>query len=104
MTTTTVKQIEELEEVSASDQTPEGWTTCQIQEVFQSFGGGTPNKATPSYWGGTIPWLSSGDIKTDRIQSASESITKAGLTNSSANLCRPGSVLVVVRSGILKHT
>jgi type I restriction enzyme S subunit len=83
---------------------PPGWVIRRVHEVFESFGGGTPNKATQNYWGGTIPWLSSGDIKTDRIQAGSETITKAGLENSSANLCRPGSVLVVVRSGILKHT
>jgi type I restriction enzyme S subunit len=83
---------------------PPGWVIRRVHEVFQSFGGGTPNKATQNYWGGNIPWLSSGDIKTDRIQASTETITKAGLANSSANLCRPGSVLVVVRSGILKHT
>ena len=83
---------------------PEGWATQRVQDVFKSFGGGTPNKATSAYWGGTIPWLSSGDIKTKRIKSASESITKAGLAHSSAHLCRSGSVVVVVRSGILKHT
>ena len=87
-----------------SDELPEGWKSCPVEALFRSFGGGTPNKGTAAYWGGKIPWLSSGDIKTDRIQSASETITKAGLENSSAKLCRNGSVLVVVRSGILKHT
>jgi len=83
---------------------PKGWSTCSIGDTFRSFSGGTPARGTPAYWGGTIPWLSSGDIKTERIQSASETITKVGLDNSSASLCRPGSVVVVVRSGILKHT
>jgi type I restriction enzyme S subunit len=87
-----------------NDELPEGWAHCPVEKVFRSFGGGTPNKGTPAYWSGNIPWLSSGDIKTERIHTAAESITRAGLENSSANLCRPGSVLVVVRSGILKHT
>jgi hypothetical protein len=51
-----------------------------------------------------IPWLSSGDIKSDIVGEATETITEAGLAESCARLCRPGSVLVVVRSGILKHT
>ena len=93
-----------IEALPDRDDLPEGWTTREVQEIFRSFGGGTPNKGTSAYWGGAIPWLSSGDIKTDRIQSASESITKTGLANSSAHLCRAGSVVVVVRSGILKHT
>ena len=83
---------------------PKGWTQCNVGEVFAMFGGGTPNKGTPAYWGEGIPWLSSGDIKTSQISSASESITVEGLKNSSARLCRRGSVIVVVRSGILKHT
>jgi len=86
------------------DELPQGWATALVEDVFRSFGGGTPNKGTPAYWGGNIPWLSSGDIKAERIQTATESITKAGLENSSATLCRSGSVVVVVRSGILKHT
>jgi hypothetical protein len=86
------------------DGLPQGWAVCRVGEVFRSFGGGTPNKGTPAFWGGAIPWLSSGDIKADRVGAGSESITPSGLQNSSANLCRTGSVLVVVRSGVLKHT
>lgn len=86
------------------DALPEGWTVSKVQEAFESFGGGTPNRGISAYWDGSIPWLSSGDIKTHRIESASESITKDGLENSSASMCRAGSVLVVVRSGILAHT
>lgn len=55
-------------------------------------------------WNGNIPWLSSGDIKSAQISDSSEKITKRGLEQSTANMCRPGSILVVVRSGILKHT
>ena len=86
------------------DKLPRGWAKCHVQDCFYSVGGGTPNKGVPAYWGGEIPWFSSGDIKTDRVISSSESITRLGLESSSANLCRAGSVLVVVRSGILKHT
>src|SRR5687767_7749832 len=86
-----------------SRELPEGWEACRVEEVFPSFGGGTPSKGTPRYWGGNIPWQSSGDIKAERIQAASESITIAGLQESAAHLCASGSVVVVVRSGILKH-
>ena len=87
-----------------TDELPRGWAKCRVQDIFHSFGGGTPSKRNLAYWGGDIPWFSSGDIKTDRVNESSESITRLGLENSSANLCKAGSVLVVVRSGILKHT
>lgn len=83
---------------------PAGWVQCAVSDVFDSFGGGTPNRGTASYWNGKIPWLSSGDIKSDRIETASEFISRAGLENSTAHLCRAGSVVIVVRSGVLKHT
>jgi hypothetical protein len=91
-------------EPAAEGVRPDGWEIRRVDEVFESFGGGTPSRTVESYWGGSIHWLSSGDIKADIITSATESITEAGLSNSSARVCRPGSVLVVVRSGILKHT
>jgi type I restriction enzyme, S subunit len=87
-----------------SNELQPGWAHCSVGKAFRSFGGGTPNRSTSAYWKGSIPWLSSGDIKTERIHSASEFITRTGLENSSSSLCRPGSVLVVVRSGVLKHT
>jgi type I restriction enzyme, S subunit len=83
---------------------PEGWTTCKVEDAFNSFSGGTPSKNTPGYWNGGIPWISSGEFNSDLITFGTESITEEGLQNSSAKLCRPGSVIVVVRSGILKHT
>jgi type I restriction enzyme, S subunit len=83
---------------------PSGWTQCKVEELFDSFSGGTPSKSKPEYWSGDIPWVSSGGFNSDVINEGSEFITAAGLENSSAKLCRPGSVIVVVRSGILKHT
>jgi type I restriction enzyme S subunit len=83
---------------------PHGWTLCRVEDIFATFGGGTPSRSNPSFWNGTIPWFSSGDIKSHVANEATETITERGLTESSARLCRPGSVLVVVRSGILKHT
>jgi hypothetical protein len=81
-----------------------GWAVCSVDELFESYGGGTPSRRNLDYWNGEVVWISSGDVKTDIIESSSETITKVGLENSSANLCDVGAVLVVVRSGILKHT
>src|SRR3546814_3955300 len=58
--------------------------------------------ALPIY--GTIPWVSPKDMKTEEISDAEERITEAGLKGSSTNLVAVDHVLMVVRSGILKHT
>ncbi len=87
-----------------ADELPEGWEVRPVGTIFKLCGGGTPYMGEPRNWGGSIPWLSSGDIKTDRITGASKCITQEGLDSSSAKLCQTGTVILVVRSGILKHT
>ena len=82
----------------------EGWVQTNVRNIYTSFGGGTPSRGNSDYWGGEISWVSSGDVKQDYIEEGSETITKAGLESSSAKICPVGSVIVVVRSGILKHT
>lgn len=59
----------------------------------------------PEYYeGGTIPWLKSGDVKARVVESGILNITEEGLVNSSARMVPEGSIIVVTRSGILKHT
>jgi type I restriction enzyme S subunit len=67
-------------------------------EVGRWFGGGTPSKANPHFWtGGKIPWVSPKDMKFDLI-------TEDAVAQSATNLVEAGSILIVVRSGILQHT
>ena len=68
-------------------------------------GGGTPSMRHPEYYeGGTIPWLKSGDVKARVVESGILNITEEGLVNSSARMVPEGSIIVVTRSGILKHS
>ena len=68
-------------------------------------GGGTPSMKHPEYYeDGTIPWLKSGDVKARVVGSGVLDITEAGLANSSARMVPEGSIIVVTRSGILKHS
>ncbi len=87
-----------------ADELPEGWEVRPVGTIFKLCGGGTPYMGERRNWGGSIPWLSSGDIKAERIVSASKCIIQEGLDSSSAKLCQAGTVILVVRSGILKHT
>lgn len=83
---------------------PEGWATIRIGDYFQSWGGMTPSTSNASYWDGKVPWVSSKDIKAWRIARGEEFITRKALQETRLRLCPVGSVLVVVRSGILAHT
>lgn len=76
-----------------------------ISALCESFvGGGTPSMKHPEYYGGTIPFIKSGDLKYRAVAEGSLTLTEEGLKNSSAKLLPTNSVMVVTRSGILKHT
>ena len=79
------------------------WTSTPVKSLYDSFGGGTPSKSRTEFWNGSIPWVSSGDVKTDKIEQGTYFITQEGLENSSASMCPEHSIIVVVRSGVLKH-
>lgn len=57
-----------------------------------------------SYWYGTVPWVSPKDFKSFYIIDTEDHITEEAITCSATQSVEPNSVLVVVRSGILKHT
>lgn len=83
---------------------PTHWVLLKVKAFTQFCGGGTPSRDNPAFWNGDIPWVSPKDMKFERIKGAEEYITDEGLLNSSSSLVDPGRLLMVVRSGILKHT
>ncbi len=83
---------------------PEHWTLGKLKYICEFAGGGTPSRENIEFWNGDIPWVSPKDMKVDFLETAEEKITQHGLMNSSTNLIEAGQVLMVVRSGILKHT
>jgi type I restriction enzyme, S subunit len=84
---------------------PKSWVSMPLGDVGRWFGGGTPSKANPRFWaGGNIPWVSPKDMKCPLISDTEDHITKEAVAQSATNLVEAGSVLIVVRSGILQHT
>ncbi len=83
---------------------PSGWDTIPLRYIGRSTSGGTPSRDNGDYWGGDIPWVSSKDMKSEEITDTEEYITEEGLASGSATLVPENSILMVVRSGILKHT
>ena len=83
-----------------------GWDTATVESVCKViFGGGTPSKSHPEYYeNGDIPWVSSKDMKTDVLTESQIYINQKGVDNSTARMVPVNSVIMVIRSGILKHT
>lgn len=76
----------------------------KLKHVAAFSGGGTPSKENPDYWNGCIPWVSPKDMKHEVITDSIDHITTKGLENSATKLIDSGAVLLVARSGILRHT
>ena len=80
------------------------WKTSALGEVVSIVGGGTPTRSNPDFYGGSIPWVTPKDMKSWEITGAQIALTQAGVDNSSTRVVPPNSILIVVRSGVLKHT
>ena len=77
------------------------WVIHPLADVTSFLGGGTPAKARTEFWRGDIPWVSPKDMKSDVVIDSQDKITSDAIENSATKLIPKGSVLVVVRSGIL---
>lgn len=83
---------------------PAHWEAKRLKFVVSTFGGGTPNTGKPEYWNGEIPWVSPKDMKCDFIEATEDYLTEMGVAESATKIVPVDSVLIVVRSGILRHT
>lgn len=82
---------------------PKGWEVKKLEEVCEKIlGGGTPSKSNEQYYTGTIPWVTPKDMKVKYIDTSIDKITSEAIEQSSAKLVPIKSLLLVIRSGILK--
>lgn len=92
------------EELADLPELPEGWEWSYFDFIGYWTGGGTPSKKQKRFWSdGNILWISPKDIKAKYIKSTQDKITQEAIKNSSTKMVKNGSVLFVVRSGILKR-
>ncbi|APP81506.1 MULTISPECIES: restriction endonuclease subunit S [Xanthomonas] len=73
-----------------------GWSQHPLGDIAKVTSGGTPDRSTPSYWGGNIPWITTGEVQFNTITDSAEKITELGLKNSSAKLFPIGTLLVAM--------
>lgn len=79
------------------------WRT--LAELGKWSGGKTPSMAEPRYWNdGTIPWISSKDMKSSTLSDTQDHITEWAVKDASMTVYPENSIAIVTRSGILKHT
>lgn len=66
---------------------PKGWEAKTFRECcLRVESGGTPSRKEPAFWGGSVSWLTSGEVRDVVVLDTKEKITPAGLDSSSAKL------------------
>lgn len=73
-----------------------GSIVARLGDVAEVVVGGTPSTGVPAYWGGDVPWMSSGDVHLKRIEDIPGRITQRGLASSSAQLVEPPAVAIAL--------
>lgn len=83
--------------------TPTDWDDVTIEDFGEIIGGGTPSRTTPSFWNGTIPWVTPTEITALRgkyVRDTQEKITPDGLAGSAARLLPVSSVVITTRASL----
>ena len=82
---------------------PNGWEWCNLEDIVSFGGGKTPSMDNKEYWdNGNHLWVTSKDMKYSYITNSLMKITDKALEVMA--IYEKGTLLVVTRSGILRHT
>ncbi|MBU1699377.1 MAG: restriction endonuclease subunit S [Candidatus Eisenbacteria bacterium] len=79
------------------------WEVKRLDELGRWTGGMTPSMRNPAFWqAGTVPWISSGDVKSARLIGTASAISEYAVKQRTTTMLPTGSIIVVTRSGILR--
>lgn len=82
----------------------QGGGLVSFKECYaKMLGGKTPSMSRPDFYGGTIPFVKSGDVRGDYLSNGALWLSDAALKEGGAKYVPAGSVIVVVRSATLKN-
>ena len=76
----------------------------KLGDIFEISSGGTPSKLHPEYYGGSIPWVKTGDLKNKYLYKVEDYITEEGLNSSSTKIYEEGTVLIAMYGATIGAT
>ncbi len=84
---------------------PEGWVPTQLGQLLKSIvGGGTPSKANPAYFQGSIPFMTVKDLHARFVADTQDHISDAALEDSASTLVPADTLIVATRMSLGKIT
>lgn len=75
---------------------PSCWLRTSIGMAGAVSNGSTPSRGMLDYWGGSIPWVSSGEVRNNRVDETKECISQLGFESSSVRNLPVGTVLIAM--------
>jgi type I restriction enzyme S subunit len=90
------EQAPELYQETAIGWIPREWVVKPLGSLCEMTSGGTPSRNVPSFWGGSIPWIKTGEIKYQEISDTEEHITLRALSASSAKIFPAGTIVMAM--------
>jgi len=95
-------QIIPLDKNEAPFEIPANWEWVRLGDLCNASSGKTPSTSQKEFWNGNVLWVTSKDVKQKYIDSTQICLSDLGA--SSMQLYPPKTMIIVGRSGILRHT
>ena len=95
------KFLPEITEDEKPFEIPESWKWVRVGNCGSWGAGATPSRTNSEYYGGTIPWLKTGDLNDGVIVEIPEYITELALEKTSVRLNPVDSVLMAMYGAII---
>lgn len=93
MSEKTNKNVPELRFKGFSD----AWVQRNLGDVIENqYNGQTPSRNNPSFWGGEIPWLTSGELNHGIVNDTVETITAAGQKDANLKIVPAGTFVMAI--------
>ena len=80
------------------------WSKTKLGNIAETTSGGTPDRKNQAFFGGSIPWVKSGELEDTFINDTEEKITPEGLKRSAAKLFPSGTLLMAMYGATVGKT
>ena len=75
----------------------DAWVQRNLGDVIENqYNGQTPSRNNPSFWGGEIPWLTSGELNHGIVNDTVETITSAGQKDANLKIVPAGTFVMAI--------
>ena len=75
---------------------PKDWEIQRLDDFCSVYSGGTPSTTRQDFYGGHIPWITSGDLNARRIIEVPNYLTQAGFDSSAAKMIKSGDLVIAL--------